>query len=305
MRTRHAAAHKATPTSTAMVPVTSDAPHVGLSDVGLKPTGLRYTAADLDRYVEEVRGFYVAGAAAWIVVGKKLLYADEHKIWKLREKADRHAAYTAFWQWAEREVGIPKARAYEMMKVAKTFTVEQVEHYGKTMLSLVASMPVEMHADLLTDVDAGKLKTLGMKAKVQKHRAETGHVRGDDGAKQTRTHAATAARVEKMAKAKAVNEKAETARLKRAEKGKETPPLKDKVTVASIDGTKTIKLYARPSSMRNIDWKALKRAKGISDAPFGKLELANEVTMFLSVVETNDGWKIIANTRRDNEEPKA
>lgn len=181
--------------------VTVEPATLARSDVAVSA---KLSEADLDRAVHEIKEISATTAAAYWAVGRKLIEVHERQLWKLRSaKGARVSPYTSFDQWAFAELRIKKDRAHEMMKVAKSFSCDQVREFGRSKLELVTRMPKELHDGLLEEIRAGASHR-ELKAKVVEHKAATGFVRGDDSpaTKATQTHAATKARVKKKATTK-------------------------------------------------------------------------------------------------------
>lgn len=232
------------------------------------------TDKDLDKAVERVfECKKVASVGLW-ALGNELRKIHEASLWKLRTVKGK-AAYTSFDQFCDNEAKVSHSYAYSLIDIATKFTNEDVAKFGTSKLTLMLKVADE---DLpkIREV-AGKVGKRQLAKEVAAAVRERGH-----GAKKkkkrgtARTTAATSA-------------SSERARTKR----------NDKVTIASIEGTKKVKLFAKPESIRNIDWKALKRAKTTDALPFGKLELSNEVTLFISIVKTDDGLEALCSFRRD------
>ena len=235
-----------------------------------------YTDKDLDKAVSRViECKKVASVGVW-ALGEELKQINEKKLWKLRIVKGKQA-YTSFDQFCELEAKIGHSYAYQLIDIATTFTSAEVNKFGTSKLTLMLKVAEEDRPGIREK--AAKMSKRQLAVEVAKTVKERGH--GAKKKKNTRTAAAT----------KAGN-------AKRAV----TAKLNEKITIASIEGSKKVKLYAKPDSIRNVDWKSLKRAKTPAALPFGRLELTNEVTMFISIVSTDDGLEAIINVRRDTSE---
>lgn len=247
-----------------------------------------FTTADLDKSVERVVKLKSMAATSFWALGDELRKINEDKLWKLRLNAKGKAQYTSFDQFVENEAKIGHTYAYQLIDIATNFTESDVKQFGTTKLTLMLKVAPE---DLpkVREIAATGVGRRALAVEVEKVIQERGHGSRKKNKKHSAAGKASGAKVKEKAKAKA--EKAASKIVKTA----------DKITVASIEGRKIVKLYAKPDSLRNIDWSKLKRAKTIDAQPFGRLELTNEVSIFLSVVknEKTGELEIVANTRRD------
>jgi hypothetical protein len=236
-----------------------------------------FAITDLDEAVGRVIKLKSMTSISLWALGDELRQINEKQLWKLRTVKGK-AAYTSFDQFCDLEAKISHTYAYSLIGISTRFNEEEVKEFGTSKLTLMLKV---------ADEDLPKVREIAKtssKRALAQAVAEVVVERGR-GAKKSAVGEMKSAAGKKSAKAKAAKSKAH-----------------DKITVATIEGTKRIKLYAKPESIRNIDWKALKRAKTTDASPFGKWELTNEVTVFLSVVKTDDGLEIIANVRRDASE---
>ncbi len=234
-----------------------------------------YTSKDLDKAVERVVRLKSMAATSYWALGNELRAINEQKLWKHRVNAAGKAKYTSFDQFSEQEVKISNTHAYNLIEIAKDYSEEDVREFGTSKLAIMLKAAPEDRPALKE-----KAKTLGKRAlaaEVQKAKKERGH-----GAKKS-----------KQAEAASKGGKAKAAK---------TAKLTDKITIAKIEGRRTVKLFAKPDSIRNVDFSTLKRAKTLDAQPFGKLELTNEVTMLFSLVKTDAGLELLINTRRDSSE---
>jgi hypothetical protein len=74
-----------------------------------------------------------------------------------------------------------------------------------------------------------------------------------------------------------------------------------KITVANILTKQTVKLYCRPSKVSAFDPKTARRARKMSDQPWGVMELANDVVQYFSVAEVNGDLLLTVRTTRVND----
>lgn len=241
-------------------------------------TEIVMTADDLDKAVERVRKLKVFAAKAAYALGHELLAINEQKLWKLRLGEKGKAKYTSFDQFVEQECQISHTHAYNLISIAKDFTEEDMNVFGTTKLAIMLKAPEEVRPALKEKAKTHSANQLRQEAR--KAAEERGHTN------KKKKHARDYANMgKKGAKATATK--------------KTTKAASDKITIATIEGKKIVNLFAKPDSMRNIDWGSLKRAKTIDAQPFGRLELTNEVTMTFALVKNDAGLQLKIDIRRD------
>jgi hypothetical protein len=231
-----------------------------------KGTSGKLTVAELDKAVSEVERLKSAAAGSYWQLGRKILEVYTATLWKLRLTDDGKQRYKGFEAFCHHEFKMSHTHAYKLMDVAKKFSEEDVSRFGTTKLGLLLQAPPENQGEIEKKIRSGA-STKQVKEAVGKSRKEKGFKKpGGKGRKQ------------------------ET---------KATGRAPEKITIASIEGRKTVKLYAKPASMRNVDFNELKRAKKIGDIPFGRLELANDVVMYISIQDHNGELVAVVDTRRE------
>lgn len=242
--------------------------------ITVEGTEVIYTVTDLDRSLERIRVLKATAAASVWALGQELRDVREKKLWKFRLTAKGKAMYTSFDQFCEQEARLSSTHAYSLIEIAENFSEQEVGEFGTSKLTLLLKVAPE---------DRPALKETAKKSSKRALAKEVATVvRERGGAKKKNPKHSEAAKKGAAAKHSAS-----------ASKG-------DKITVAAIEGRKTVKLYAKPESIRNIDWKSLRRAKTIDAQPFGKLELGNEVSMLFAIVKTDDGLDLVVNIRRES-----
>lgn len=226
----------------------------------------KFTDRDLDKAVEEVIRLKTVGAQNYYELGQKILEINEKNLWKLRVDEDNKARYSGFDAFVHHELKMSSTNAFNMIAWARQYSEKDVAQMGRTNAALIMKAPPEDRKALTELAKAGaSRRTIEKKVTEAKKKRnyEGGSARAKAGAKGAK------ARAEKIAKTKTVAQ--------------------DKITIAKIEGLKKIKLYAKPASLKNLDFTQLKRAKALGDEPFGKLELANGVVMYVHIVKEKDG----------------
>lgn len=208
----------------------------------------------------------------------EILDINQRGLWKLRQGEDGEVRYTNFEAFCYHELGMSGQTAYNMMAVAREYAEEDLEALGKSKAVLLLKAAPEDRKAL-----AEKAKQGASASELRKEVKKSKKARGYEGATER------AKRGAKGAKGK----------IKRDEE--RGAAQHDKITIAKIEGVKTIKAYARPATLKNLDLDACKRAKGLKDLPFGRLELVNGVVMYISAVIGKDGFiSFKIDTRRES-----
>lgn len=234
------------------------------------------SAKDLDKAVADLQKLKGNAAESYWELGKKLLEINEKQLWKLRVDEKGKAKYKGFDAFVFAECGMSVQHAYNAIEVAKNYDdPKEVRELGTTKALLLLKAAPEDRPKLKEKAKAGAT-TREIKKDAQKSRALKGSGKKSQQAKAGAKGAAS------------------TAKKKAA--------VADKVSIANIEGSKTIKLFKRPDSLRGLDWAQLARAKKLADVPFGKHELANGVVQYFSVLEKDGELVLKIETRRQTEE---
>jgi hypothetical protein len=219
---------------------------------------------DLDKAVGEVQKLRTAGVVAYWELGRKIVEINERGLWKLRVDDKGKAKFKSFEAFAHHELNMTATHAYNAMECARGYeNAEAIREIGSTSKAvLLLKAAPEDREEIKDAIKAGASKKQ-VGAKVAESRKKHGSPKKD----------------KQQAKAGAKSAATKAATTKREEK----------VTVASFEGTKTIKLYKRPATMKNLDLSTLDFAKKLGDQPFGRLELGNGVVQYFAVVQKEDG----------------
>lgn len=232
----------------------------------------KYTAGDLDKAVAEVIELKTNAAQNVYDLGRKILEINERNLWKLRLDENGKARYSGFDAFVHHELKMSSTHAFNMIAWARQYTADDIAKMGHTKAAIIMKAPPEDRKAL-----AEKAKSGASKRTIEKEVAKAKKKRNYEGAT-------------RQAKAGAKGAK------KRSES-----VAQDKITVAKIEGLKTVKLYAKPASLKNLDLDKCKRAKSLTDEPFGRLELVNGVSMYISITKGKDGALIAkVNTQRES-----
>jgi hypothetical protein len=240
-------------------------PEAGAAIVVPKPT-----IDDLDAAVEKVLYLKTETARGYWELGRKISEIYDARLWKLRVREDGKTRYTAFAKFCEVELLMSEKNARMMMAAAASYSADDIEKIGRTNIGLILQAAPKDRPHLESAAKAGA-SSREVKSLAQESRKRTGYAKPSRQAKAGKASAAKTAKVPT-----------------------------DKVTIAKIEGTRTVKLYARPETLKNIDFKKLKRAKTLAAQPFGRLEITPGVVMWLSVQKDNDGdIEFKVDTRRE------
>jgi hypothetical protein len=222
--------------------------------------------ADLDKSVSTIRKLMTETATNYWHLGKELNVIHEKQLWKQRTTEDGKVAFKSFDNFVSKEIGWSAMNAYRAIDVAKEYSESDVRKFGMTKLSLVLEAPKEARAEIEEGLKKGATYR-ETKEKVKEARAKAGTTRRETGRK--KTPAGEKSEGAKKARAKAAAEKGKSSRM----------------TIANIEGTKTVRLYAKGSDD--------KPAKKVADLPWGQMELSNDVVMQFAIVETTAGELVL------------
>lgn len=235
------------------------------------------SAVDLDNAIADVEKLKGSAAESYWELGKKILEINEKSLWKLRVDDKGAAKYRGFDAFVQAELKMSPAHAYNAMECAQGYkTGAEVRELGHTKAVLILKAAPEDRPGLREQAKAGATTRKLGKA-VAESRAKNGSPKKNS------------------LKAKAGAKGA-------AAKAKVSAAKSEKVSVANIEGSKTIKLFKRPESLRALDFSTLPRAKRLGDLPFGKHELTNGVVQYFSVLEKDGELVLKIETRRETAE---
>lgn len=244
-------------------------------DALAKSESNKLAAKDLDKSVAKVLELKSDAAENYWAMGKELLEINARQLWKLRLTEEGKSVYRGFDAFVVHELKMTPQHAYSAIDVAKNYeTSDEVRELGHTKAALILKAAPE---------DREKLKAKAKKGATAKElKKDVKESRETKGAPKADSPKAKAG--DKGSKAKAKINEARS----------------EKISIAAIEGSKTIKLFKKPESMKGIDWTDLERAKKVSEKPFGKYELAGGVTQYFSVIMKEDeGLVLKIETRRE------
>lgn len=249
---------------------------------GAPMASVRHTEKELDKAIKEVVALKTGAVTSIVDLGHKLREINEKQLWRARSDEKGNPRYTGFDAFIHNELNMSPTYAYQIMKQAEQFSPADIARLGNSKIALILKAPPEDRKSLQEKVekDPKGMSKRKLASEVQELKKKRGYTGDTEKAKVA--HQGAKARAKKIA-------------------AKKEAPAKDKITIASIEGKKTIKLYAKPASMRNLDLSQCREAKTLGDSPFGMLELANEVVMTFEVKKSKSGKLIIvADTRRQS-----
>ena len=234
-------------------PLTKVTPH--------KAEIVTYTEAQLDDAIARVVAAKSDAATGYFRLGLEIKSIYESNIYKARNGEDGKPKYKSFDAFCVAELLMSSIQARRLMDVASRFTGEQIAKFGTTKLSLVLEAPDEEQDRIIDETVASGGSAAEVAAEVKKARAKA----GKGGTKKGR----------KRPDLGASNRTAKGAAAKN----------KKRVTVAAIEGTKTVKLYCKG--------KPDKRAKTLASQPVGEVDLDNSTRCSVQVCEDAAGELIV------------
>lgn len=222
---------------------------------------------DLDAAVKRVQHEKSASSSSMWRLGREIADIVDNQLWKLRKDDADNATkdksrWPSFDAFCLSELGMTPKNAHSLVDIARQFSEENVKTFGTAKLGLILTAPPADQPKLLEQAGKGASKR-EIAESVKKAKTDAGHTRA--------------------ARDKSTRGAASTPKAKHK-------PEKSKITVASIIGAHTVKLYKMPATMKGgVDFAEIPRAKKLGDIPMGKLDLANDVTLWAKISEDSAG----------------
>ena len=236
------------------------------------PSSAIQTTAKLDEAVAEVIRLKGAAATGFHQLGLKLKELFDSGLWKTRTDDAGKMKYKSFDAFAHHELQINANQAYSLMDMARNYSPEQVAVLGRSKIRLLMQVGPEDRKELEAKVAKDGTSKRELEKEVRKIKKEKGH-RNPNRATGSTTQG----------------------------KGGGRKPAEEKITVASVLGKQTVKLFKKPTGSK-FDWKDLPRAKRFADKPFGREELPNGIVVYYTLTENAAGeWGL--EVKRVREEP--
>jgi hypothetical protein len=240
-----------------------------------KPASALRAERDLDEAISKVdKAQGDAAISAW-QLGRYIADIRDNGLWKLRTQRDEAGKEKSKWRTFEAfcaaELRMTPRNAHNLAEVSKNFTEDQVKAVGHSKLSILLLAPPEARPEIQKQAEAGASAS-EVRTQVKKARAES-----KEEPKKTRTSKATEA---KQAKVKS---EAKT------------------LTIATLLGSSTIKLYRKPPSLKGLDLENTPRAKRLADEPFGVEEMENGVITYYTIAESATGELVLRIVRKREE----
>ena len=218
-----------------------------------------FTEQTLNEEMLRISAAQEAGSTALWIVSVTLRKIYDGDLWKLRNDEDGKPKYKSFSKFLAEEVPLHERTVWRMIEVAKQLKESQLKKYGQTILRGLLAAPKEDRDELLEKIDLNEIKgSRALQKEVQTLRKKKGISilegagRGDStGAKQATLASAALSEKRKL------------------------------ITVPFPAGRKTIHLFSYSSDKKAEP----KRAKKVSDRPWGKFETSTGVTLYVALVE--------------------
>lgn len=224
----------------------------------------KFDENSLDEATARILDLKQRGSKVFWEMGREIGIVYDNQIWKFRMNGKK-GAYTGFTQYAEKELKISKTSAFSMMDTAKKFSETQINKFGGTKLSLLLTAPTKDQPEIMQEIEKG---------------ASAKQVR--EKIKQTRKKAKLNKRQTKV----------------KAPKGKVHRSSTGRMTVAMVDGKKTLSMFAKPEKKLAEGEKLEKHAMKVNDIPFAIEEMDNGVVRFYTVTLGPKGLKLEIETKR-------
>jgi hypothetical protein len=243
---------------------TTDVPRSANHETSLVRRGSVAVQADgeLDAAVALIHKLKGDAAVSGWALGKAVFDIASRGLWRLRrdltEKGDQTPRWSSFDAFCRSELSMTPTNARTLMDVSQAFTEAEVRAWGTHKLGLLLQAPPTERPQLQKLLEGG--------GSYRQVREEVGRVKRASGySKPSRAGNARGG--------------------KTGQKGRQTRL----IPVSKLLGASTVKLFVRPDSMEDIDWKALDRATRVAQQPVGRLDLTDEVRMLFGVSASPSG----------------
>ena len=225
-----------------------------------KATKRAVSSSDLDAAIERVTVLKAESSHSIWKLGREIAIIHDGKLWQQRADTKGHAVYKSYEAFVYKELGMTPQNANKLAALSKQFTEKRVQEFGTGKLGLILQAPAEVREELIEKAASGAT---------------------------TRDLAAEVAEINKKKRASAGTA------TQKDEKPAPKLSRKPTITVASIEGRKTVKLFCKPTKIADIDLKEHPRARKLTDHPFGVLELENDVMQYFTVSESPSGELVL------------
>jgi hypothetical protein len=231
---------------------------------------------DLDREVAECIRLKTASVHNYWQLGCALANLYERSLWKQRTDEAGKQRYKSWDAFVNSEIGMTPANASKIMNTARAFSEQEVQQFGTTKLSLLLEVSGETRERLLERVEKGASKR-EIAEEVKAAKEEQKYVAPEKPVKSKRPRDTTKATTARKEKAKA----------------------KSNTTTAVMPTKGRAKMYQAPTGrLEKADWDNLKRARNMARTPVGCIELANDVTLYLTWEQDVEGgyvtsWRLV------------
>ena len=234
-------------------------PETGVAKRG--PTAVQ-PERELDAAVAEVHKLKGDAAVTGWALGSAIFEIATRGLWRLRQDIADTGARTPRWSsfdaFCKSELSMTPTNARTLMDVSRAFTEAEVRAWGSHKLGLLRQAPPEDRPQLRKLLESG--------GTYRQVREEVGKVKRAKG--YTKPSRAGDARGGKTGR-----------------RGKRPKQIR----ISQILGAITVELFAKPDSMKDVDWKALDRATKLAQQPVGRLELAEQLTMLFGITASPGG----------------
>lgn len=210
-------------------------------------------APGLDQYVLEVKAMQDRTAADGWLLAKKIAEGMEADIQKARTNDKGVPVYKTYESFAAAELGMSRKYVHGLVQIAKEFPDPGDE------VKRLGTTKLRLLVTAPPEKKAELLERVKQGEKIGRRQlqAETGR-KPDD----------------------------------KPKKGKKET-MGQTITVAAIEGKRTVKLYAKPATKADFDVKTARAAKRLDDMPWGWLDMTNDVRLTFTLLKNAAGELIL------------
>jgi hypothetical protein len=223
-------------------------------------------APELDQIVRRIHILKAEASLNLWKLGSEIAEVHVKNLWKHRKREDGKPAYTSFVEWCHAELGMSRQNAFDLIDLSNYYDEQQVRRFGKESLVLLCKAPEASKAEIMAEMEAGKLRTTrqvkSAVADARQKAGTTGKAR-DTGRNVGRGHG--------TAPGKKITRK---------------QPLPEKITVAIARKSQRVQFFAA-KSVKGKEPKPVKLK--VSGEPVARVELSNRVTVYIHLFNDKSG----------------
>ena len=264
-----------------------------------KPRAIDGTALheeDLDRLVNEIKRSGRIAAENLHRVGRLLIEIKDTDLWRMRKDAAGHPVYAGFYTFVQAEIGIKRSYATRLISVAKAFSEDDMREFGVSRLAIALRVPPNDRSTFLE-----KAKNLPTRKREIVDLADEFKEPSQEPKSTPQRHELPSVKISSPVLRDLTPEIKKTGEFLDPRPTSTQRPKRKYVDVRIPIATVPYPVYAR-SPVRSGNMEYSRRAKSFQDDPFVRIDLQDDLHMFIrfrrqengdleALVETREGYE--------------